>query len=160
VNVELANLAPTLLGGALAIGGGMAGQWWAERRSMAREKRDREHEREVWARGLRVDAHLAFLTLFDERYGEWQSIRHGFGGSAEPPEDYLAPLWQRFQALRLVCSESTAKLAQKAMRSFNEYVFENGRWEQVEWDEDQYLGAIREELRLPPIPLMGDPDSE
>ena len=58
-------LAPTLLGGLLALGGSMLGQWWNERRAIQREERNRSHNHEVWARQLRYETHVAFLKILD-----------------------------------------------------------------------------------------------
>jgi len=63
--MEWSTLAPTALGGALAIVGGLVGAWWSERGAAAREERARLHERDVWARERRFEAHTAFVNEFE-----------------------------------------------------------------------------------------------
>jgi hypothetical protein len=146
----------TALGGALAIVGGFAGQWWGERNATAREARDRAHEREVWARGLRYEAHVAFLSEYDRRYDEVRDAKLLPDDGSEPPENYLVPLWDRHQAVRLVCTEATARAGERARDALFAYTFRNGKWEVVEYERDRYLAAVREEFELPPVPIMGD----
>jgi len=46
--------------------------------------------------------------------------------------------------------------AKEAAEALSDYVFRNGKWEQVSYTLDQYVGAVREEFKLGPIELMGD----
>lgn len=153
--MEWTILLNTALGGILAIGGGLGGALMAERRADARENRSREHERKVWARNLRHEAHLTFMRIFDERYMKISEAKND-PTSPETPDDYLGPVWIQFESLRLVCEPPTAKQVQELMTSLREYAYANGRWEYVEYHRDNYLGAVREELGLPRVPLMGD----
>jgi hypothetical protein len=149
----------TALGGALAIIGGFAGQWWGEKKATAREARDRAHEREVWARGLRYEAHVAFLSEYDRRYDQMWIVKQlqQLPGPSEPvPENYLQPLWDRQQAVRLVCTEATARAGERARDALASYTFRDGEWEAVDYERDRYLAAVREEFGLPPVPIMGD----
>ncbi|SEG91029.1 hypothetical protein SAMN04489712_12818 [Thermomonospora echinospora] len=109
----------------------------------------------MWARGLRYEAHIGFLKEFDVKFKNIFE-HYSSGANSEPPEDYLTPVWDRLELMRLVSENSTVNMAEEALKGLQEYTYERGGWEQVEWSRDRYLGTIREELRLPPIRLMGD----
>lgn len=145
----------TALGGFLTLGGGLLGAWWTERRARDRETRAREHEREVWARGLRLEAHGRFLDVFEAKYRVVMNAKDD-PYKPDPPEDWLAPVWDAFQRLRIVCDQETAHTAEAVIKALHEYTFGKGKWEQVEWASEQYLGAIRREFGLKQIELMGD----
>jgi hypothetical protein len=148
-------LATTILGGLLVLVGGFIGQWWAERRAIAREQRDRQHEHEVWARALRYEAHVAFLTEFDARYRDLDRA-HSQGRYQRPSSDFLVPVWSRHQSVRLVCTADTAQLAFDAVIALTGYAFYGRESDEVTYKLDLYLGAVREEFHLPPIPLQRD----
>jgi hypothetical protein len=64
--MDWGTLAPTALGGLLALGGGFLGQWWSERRAVEREQR-------AWARDQKARSYEAtrlaysrFLGAYDE----------------------------------------------------------------------------------------------
>jgi hypothetical protein len=76
--VDYSTLVPTALGGVLALGGGFLGQWWGERRAVAREQRDRAHESQVWARTHQKDAYVNFF-LKSERVVKDIDIQRGKG---------------------------------------------------------------------------------
>lgn len=155
VGVDWSGLATTVLGGVLAIGGGFLGAWWSERRTAEREARVREHELDVWARGLRYEAHVKFLDLFGAKYRLYLDTEED-PNALDPPDDWLVPVWDAFQRLRIVCEQETADKAEAAVDALQKYVFRDGRWEEVEWASDQYRGAMRKEFGLKQIKLMGD----
>jgi phytoene dehydrogenase-like protein len=64
--VDLSLLVPTLVGGLLALGGGFAGQWWAERRAVERESRAWAREQKARSHEAAREAYRAFLRAFDE----------------------------------------------------------------------------------------------
>lgn len=70
-------LAPTALGGLLAIVGGFVGQWWGERRAVAREQRERIHEQRVWSREHQRNAYDAFTVAFRRVVEESRSHQRG-----------------------------------------------------------------------------------
>ncbi|MBO2456581.1 hypothetical protein [Actinomadura violacea] len=146
------SLISTLLGGLLALGGSWLGQWWTERRAVAREKRAQEHERVVWARSLRYEAHLAFLKEFDDIFnGLYDHFEDG--GSSGVPEEHFSFLWEKLEVMRIVSNDDTTHMAGEAIKSLQSY---SGDWAPVQWTRDRYLGTVRSELQLPPIKLMGD----
>jgi hypothetical protein len=99
----------TALGGVLAVVGGFAGQWWSERNATARE-------REVWAGSLLYEAHVAFLSEYDRCFDTvwWAKL---VPDGSQPHENFLEPLWDRQQAVRLVCTDATADAGERARRS-------------------------------------------
>lgn len=153
--MDWSSLATTTLGGALAIGGGFLGAWWSERRTADREARARAHELDVWARGLRYEAHVKFLDVFDEKYRIYLEAEHE-STPVEPPDDWLVPVWDAYNRLRIVCEQETADQAEAAVKALHDCLFGRGRWEQVQWASDQYLGAMRKEFGLNRIKLMGE----
>ncbi len=133
-------LATTTLGGLLAVGGGFLGVWWTERRAADRDRREREHEREVWARGLRYEAHLKFLDVFDTKYRVYMDAEDD-RYQVEAPDDWLVPVRNEYQRLRIVSEQWTADLAEALAKALQDYVYGKGNWQQVEWASEQYLGA-------------------
>lgn len=148
-------MANTALGGLLAISGGVAGQFWSERKAVAREAREREQEREVWARSLRHEAHLAFLAEFDRKATEVidANLRHADG---EPDYDYLATVWDLLQALRLVANQTAVQAGERAYEALRSFTFGDGTWPDVDRQRDLYVAAIRDEHGLPAIPPKRD----
>lgn len=154
--MDWSSLALTFLGGALAVGGGFFGQWWSERAAVAREQRERDHEREVWARGLRYEAHVEFLSTFDAKC-KAASAAKDRGEGQEAPHDWLVPLRARLQALRMLGTRETWESANVAFENLYAYVFEEpDDWQSVEFAIDEYLLAVRREFHLPPIGASGD----
>ena len=145
---------PTVVGGVLAIGGGFVGQWWSQRSALAREAREREHEREVWARSLRYEAHVAFLTEFDRMLREAREERKRLP-DWRPGDAASGLLWDRFQALRLVCAALTTAAAESAVDALRDYLHTpGGRWRPVDVEREGYLAAVRDEFGLPPVPPL------
>jgi hypothetical protein len=148
-------LSSTLLGGLLALGGTTLGQWWNERRALRREERDREHEREVWARQIRYEAHLSFVKILDDKHSVAVDAEND-PNDPEAPEDWLMPVWDKLQEMRLVSEEGTISKADEAFKCLQEYVYGHGKSQDVSLARDEYLGAVRKEFRLPPIAMIGD----
>lgn len=73
-----------------------------------------------------------------------------------PSEDFLTDLCQQLNAMRLNSTSATMERTLVAVRALDDFCFRGGQWQQVICDIDLYLGAIREELNLPAIALMGD----
>lgn len=145
-----------IAGASLSTGGGYIAQMRAERAASAREEREREHEREVWARGLRHEVHVAFLAQWDRFFDMLTEVDDRPDNGSEPPEDFLLPVWRRLESVRLVCLPATAAAGQKACASLMALAFSGGQWEQASYDRDQYLAAVRDEFGLPAVPVMGD----
>jgi hypothetical protein len=135
----------------------LARPWWrvprpvvGERRAVAREQRDREHEREIWARDLRREAHVAFIAEFDRKFKvieKWLAEAEGDG----PDHDYLQSINDTMTPMRLVADNETATLAFEALGVLNDYTF--GKPGAVPWDAVNramvnYLQAVRWEFGL------------
>src|SRR5664279_1671077 len=60
------------------------------RAALERDERQREQEREVWARSLRYEAHVLFLKTHDELYKTAQraDVSGDYGGPNQDPPDY------------------------------------------------------------------------
>lgn len=170
--MDWSTLLSTVLGGVLVVGGGFAAQVRSERHALGREDRDRraaierderqrEQERDVWARSARYEAHVQFLKAHDKLFNvaasAYDARRNGSSiPVGEPPDDFMVPLWDRFTLVRLVSERTTANKARKSVVDLADFVFLKGTPQQVEFSLDEYIGAIREEFRLGPIELMGD----
>ena len=153
--VDWSTLVPVVIGGALTLGGAMLGSWVGERRAMAREERDRDHERETWARNLRYESHLRFLADFDQYYKTIEQSKQR--GIDEPvPDDWMNPLWDRLQSLRLVCAEATTLEAEATVLVLDEYEASKKVWEDVEVACRAYVNAVRAEFHMPPVSLKSD----
>ena len=153
--VDYSTLAQTALGGVLVAGGGFLGQWWSERRAVAREHRDREHERQVWARGIRYETHVQFISTYQRLRKAVEDARDQ-GMDVEAPEDYLVPLHDQMTSLRLISQQATQDKALRAIVALDLYTHRGGKWPDVEKHFDRYIGAVREEFHLPPIDLFED----
>lgn len=53
-----------VLGAVLSLAGGLASQLVADSRAVKAEQRARQHERDVWARGIRYELHNEFQARF------------------------------------------------------------------------------------------------
>lgn len=148
--VDYSTLVPIALGGLLALGGGFLGQWWGERRAVAREQRDREHEREVWARDLRREAHVAFIAEFERKFKameDWLAEPVGDG----PDHDYLESINDTLTPMRLVADNETATLAFQALWLLKGLTYgEPGGVVSAEVESAMvmYLQAVRKEYGL------------
>jgi hypothetical protein len=153
--VEYSTLVQTTLGGVLALGGAFLGQWWVERRAVAREQRDREHERDVWARDLGYEAHVQFIGTFQRLFKAVSDAEDRRDGS-EPPEDYIQPLCDQMTSLRLISQQATQDKAKRAITALSKFTYTGGTWPEVDKFFDGYVGAVREEFHLPPIDFVED----
>lgn len=148
MRMELTPGLSTVLGASLALVGGFAGQWWSERRAAARESRERDHEREIWARHLRFEAHVAFLAEYDRKYTAYAEATLTALDGEEPEDDYLVSLYDRYQAVRLVCTDTTARSGREAQDALSAYVFADGTPDIVDHARDNYVDAARHEFGL------------
>lgn len=125
------------------------------------EKRDRDHEQRVWARTLRYDSHIGFLTEFENRFNH--VIKFEAEGwpdrGAELPEDFLFPLYDRLTMLRTVGDQSTIDAAEGALSALRGYAYGPRKPPEVEKARDLYLVAMREEFGLDPIRPGGEIDT-
>lgn len=147
-----------IAGGVLGIFGSFITQWWSGRQADSRERRDRAHEREVWARQLRYEAHIGFLNEFERLFNAAMRAE-GLGLSdqgVEPPEDFLFPLHDRLTILRTVSDQKTINAANDAIEALNGYAF-GGLPDVAPLDRrDRYLVAMREEFGLTRIRIWED----
>jgi hypothetical protein len=82
--------------------------------------------------------------------------------------DYLKPVWDLLQDLKLVCDQETAELAAVAMNTLRQYVYGIDTWPPpseeiasgifvaVHLARDRYLAAVRREFGLKKIKLLID----
>ncbi len=141
----------TLMGGGLTLAGGFAALWWTDRQSIAREVRERKHEREVWARNLRQQAHAEFLALANAVFRALIENEQG-PDAGEPLENLLAPVWDHFEVLRMVSDDGTIKAAERLVDALRRYAQRGVEWGQrcsTQWTAT--LLAVRSEFGLDPI---------
>lgn len=168
--MDWGTLAPTALGGLLALGGGFFGQWWSERRTVEREQR-------AWARedvhrtfDDRREIYVAYYTLLKA------SARMVYNASMELgsiEDEWQMPLFDSLNRLRLFAGprvDLVAGDAYNALWQWGHRVHQVQRGEVVvprdphgllddaqayrleeRYDEleVQLLKAIRHELRIP-----------
>lgn len=142
-------------GALIALVGNVIGQTRAERAAAARETRAQAHEREVWARGLRHEVHVEFLTEFD-KHNEIVDRAQLRNDGSEPDDDFLLPVWRRFEAVCLIGGSLTVRAGDQAFAALFAHTYRGGPWEDVAHQRDQYVAAVREEFGLPPAPIRGD----
>lgn len=153
--MDWTTLAPTALGGLLAVGGGFIGQWWGERRSVAREQREREHEREVWTREKGYQAHVTFITEYERKFKdfyEWQTGPAGQPQSRPLPDFAGSRLSDLLSQMRLTADHDAERLAWTALNALGDYM----RMERpdamaamsVRVNFRNYLDAVRKEFGL------------
>jgi hypothetical protein len=153
--VDYSMLVPTVVGGILALGGGLVGQMWSERAAVAREKRDRDHEREVWARDLRRQAHETFLAEFGRKFkiiDESPAIPKHDG--SEPDPDFLETIFDTLIPLRLFAGNETTRRAWNAFFVLKDYAFGSATEPKTHSDVaralDEYVQSVRNEFGLKP----------
>ena len=111
----------------------------------------------MWARSLRYEAHCQFLTTFDAFYKQVNVYSSAERSTMDATDvEGLSAVWDRAQALRIVCTNQSAQMAQSATTALRDFATNDVGWEEVNYRLDQYVGAVREEFHLLPIPLLGD----
>lgn len=152
--MDWSTLAPTLLGGALALGGGFLGQWWSERRAKDREERTREHEAFVWARAQRLEAHGRFLAAFNGAAKESDAT-----GRVEQLNDFFGQLRAAADDRKLLCSKATSDATNHAWMTVVGH--HDGSCDSDRLDVNHaraaYFTAIRAEFGLPAIERPAPP---
>lgn len=105
--MDWSTLAPTALGGLLALGGGFLGQWFSGRQSHG-----------VWARDQRAAAHSAFLAEH-HRLSHWMVMVTRVGGDdvKEPHADWTVPLVAALVQVELVGSAEVSKAGRELLRT-------------------------------------------
>lgn len=151
--MAIAQLVAGLLG---ALVGAVLSHWWAAKRDKDRDHRLDNQEHQKWVRNLRYETHLDFLTEFERKYHLVSQRQDEDPSFSEPPDDYLVDLYRKLNAMRLVATEGPVDRASKALEAFQQFCFQGGQWEQVDFNIDLYLCSIRDELNLPPVKLMGE----
>ncbi len=104
---------PGLLG--VVIGGLLGGGfgWLSQRRAadQAKETRDREHERQVWARQLRYQTHAQFLSefavLFDAAMQADIALQQEFTPDTQPTIAMMGALNVQLTMLEMLAEPST-----------------------------------------------------
>jgi len=154
--MDYSTLVQTTLGGALALGGVFLGQWWAERRTVARERREREQEQKVWARDIGYETHVQFISTYQRLY---KAVKVGRKRDydIEPAKDYLVPLHDQMTSLRLITQQATQDKAWIAISALDTYTYRGGQWPDVEMFFARYLEAVREDFKLTPMEVEDGP---
>jgi hypothetical protein len=124
--------AGAVLSGGLTVTGVVLTQNRADRREDERWRREREHERQVWAReeatrtyDQRRDAYLDFMKDWDERFNAIY-MNKLTREEPEPPEDYLEPLFKHVEQVRTFGSRQAGSLALDAFGALRYHAYEGG----------------------------------
>lgn len=168
--MDISSVVPTIVGGLLALGGGFLGQWWSERRAAEREARERNNEREVWARDLRYQAHVEFINVFNTVFKRLYAWKQNPGDESEPPDNFLTPVIDAMTPMRLVTNEITQLHAIVALEALRTYPSRGGStYRDVDKALGGYMATVRREFDLQPINhyssrprselAMGDPST-
>jgi hypothetical protein len=126
---------PGLIG--VVVGGGLAGGFslWTQRRAAseatAKEARDREHERQVWARQLRYETHARFLLEFGRLHEV--AIHHDLarkrGERPDTSDDVASMMWaveSQLTMLELLADDATYEKARAAFHVLTDYATGRG----------------------------------
>jgi hypothetical protein len=147
--MDWSTLAPTALGGALALGGGFLGQWWGERRTVEREQRAWEREDRGRSYDQRRDAYSDFLASFNAFYDK-AAFAKMMDSHQEPPEDWLSPLYFKYVTLRVFGAKSIAETANQMFMELNMYAtISEAKETKLERLIDDYLNKVRNDLKVP-----------
>lgn len=172
--MDWGSLAPTALGGLLAVGGGFAGQLWGERRTVERERR-------AWAR---EDAHRTFddrRAAYLDLLGALRRMEDEVHAFMDHDEPLVATTWvlpiqdplNRVMVFAPAPGREAAQEAYGALFAFEAqvqaalklpgkpwtYYDENVQPAEVRWIAayDRLIEVIRRDLRVPAtrLPLRG-----
>jgi hypothetical protein len=111
-----------------AIAGVVITQRWSDRRDKTAWERERERERELWARedaarmfDLRRDAHSEFYTAVNRQRAEfqlvhWQQVRAPEGERPKPSRELEAEVRRAGQKVRVYGSSVVVEAAEKMQR--------------------------------------------
>lgn len=138
-------LAPTLVGGGLALLGGFGGQWWSERRAVAREEREREHEREVWSRAQRRDAYAAFMLAFTTHWGE---VSKAANAEPEQPVEFSRDWHEAMANVDLFGSRAASDKASELFVSLLKFGTRHDRGIDTLGETMRIHRELREQVRL------------
>lgn len=149
-----------LFGGAVTAGGGYLQQRWSGKEAQAKEVRDRDHEREVWARDLRYQTHARFLQAFDELHrasiGYDHSRRIGQPRESKyPSPDLIWAVAHEMATLELISDPATLECARRAFEVLFDYAHAETDGTEVSPARAAYVAAFRTESRLGPLELPG-----
>lgn len=159
-SMDWASLVPVALGGLLAAGGGWAGQWWGAREARAKEHRDREQERYVWAREQRYKTHVQFLQAFDQLRNALARFQGKQSGATRPTDNEFWTLGSYLTMLELVTEPATFHKADKAYWALLDYAYEKTDALDVQLQLRKYVSEVRAESNLGPLELTTRPVEE
>lgn len=86
---------------------------------------DRERHRQ-WVRERRVEVYQRYLAEWEARYDVLSSV-HVSGDYSDPPDDYLAPLWERTQEVAVFGSSAATKIAEEGRAALMNLAFRTTR---------------------------------
>jgi hypothetical protein len=137
------------------LAGVLVTQSLATRREDARWERERARERDRWARedtarsyDHRRDAYMAFFKTYNERWNALETAWISSGVVNEPPEDFLAALYDLASEVEIFGTREAASCAREAYKALSAHAFANKRM------PDEPLHLFQEQVRLD----LGIPD--
>jgi hypothetical protein len=130
----------------------------AANQATAKEARDREHERQVWARQLRYQTHVQFLAEFWRLHEAASHHHHNLvpskGEQADTSVMWAEMMWAvdtQLTMLVLLAKPSTYEKARAAFGALMEYAFGRADSKDVHQLLSQYVTAVRAESNLEPL---------
>lgn len=150
---------PGLLGGGFALLGVWFTQRQSDRRELERWQREREREREGWARedaarsyDHRRDAYIDFMSEWN-RYYDIAYRARVLGPGEEPDFDWLVDLYGKLIPVEIFGTGSAAKSARAALKALSDYAYNGTALDHAIFGELQSI--VRRDLGVPDYPISG-----
>ncbi|MEU6997211.1 hypothetical protein [Nonomuraea sp. NPDC046570] len=151
-----------VIGGVLALLGVLVTQRRADRRELKQWERERERERQVWARedvarsyDHRREAYIEFMQEWERHFNMVYNARYSDSGyNPEPDHDWMDSLQERYVAVQLFGTEPARKKALEAMLSLDKVARLDEEFLSARTVLEEFGSQARSDLKIPDDPVL------